>query len=76
MSAVQLLICVSQSIPGFPVQNCQCEDSCAIAGIVVAAIAMQTVRRRITIGTEALLFSKPTKFDNISVFPSASQVRS
>src|SRR4029453_7786573 len=58
MSAVQLRICVSQSIPGFPVQNCQCEDICAAADIVVAAIAMQTVRRRVTIGTEALLFSK------------------
>src|SRR5262245_45463475 len=76
MRALQLLICVSQSIPGFPVQNCQCEDSCAAADIVVAASAMLSACRRIAIGTEALPFSNSAKFDNIFVFRSASQVRS
>src|SRR5215813_5011853 len=49
ISVVQLFICVSQSIPAFPVQNCQCNESCAPADVVTAASAMLPISARINI---------------------------
>src|SRR5262249_51448616 len=49
ISVVQLFICVSQSIPAFPVQNCQCNESCAPADVVTTASAMLPISERINI---------------------------
>src|SRR6516165_9879839 len=49
MSAVQLLTCVSQSMPGFPVHAFQCDESCAVAGIVAAASTILPTRPRMVI---------------------------